>query len=315
MMNKNIGQILYSILHSYLFVATVAIILGFFLPNIFQKFSGYTTIFLGIIFFLSSLKIDISNLKAEIRDWKAVFLVCAFILFITPAVVYFLTLQLYPSLAIAFLLLSAMPAGMTSPLLSEFVGGRQSLALVLTIFTSLLAPFTVPFMVNVLAGESVTVDFFEMFKLLSLVIYIPFLLAQLVKFVSREAIEKASPYFKTTSVILLGFLVASVVAKQSNFIFEKINIGGDLFQYLIGLIILFIVLHIMGYFLVFWKSVEDRITITICVTYMNFTLAIEIANKFFPEPNVLLPVVLSVLPWALFLTPFQMILRRKGQIN
>jgi len=309
-MNKKIGHIISSVLHSYLFVATVAIILGLFLPNIFQKLSGYTTIFLGIIFFLSSLKIDISSLKAEIRDWKVIFLVCAFILFVTPAIIYFLTLQIFPSLATAFLLLAVMPAGMTSPLLSEFVGGRQSLALVLTILTSLLAPLTVPFMVNLLAGETVSVDFFAMFKLLSLVIYIPFILAQAFTFVGHEVVERASPYFKTPSMILLGFLVASVVAKQSDYIIEKINMGGDLFVYLGGLVVLFVSLHVMGYFLVFWKSVEDRITITICVTYMNFTLAIEIANKFFPEPNVLLPVVLSVLPWALLLTPFQMILRR-----
>ncbi len=309
-MNKKIGHIISSILHSYLFVATSAILLGLFLPQIFERLAGYTTIFLGIIFFLSSLKIDISNLKIEIRDWKVIFLVCVFILLITPAIVYFLTLQLYAPLALAFLLLAVMPSGMTSPLLSEFVGGRQSLALVLTILTSLLAPLTVPFMVSLLAGQTVEVDFWAMFKLLSLVIYIPFLLAQVVTFFGRQVVEKMSSYFKTPSMVLLGFLIAAIVAKQSDFIMGKINTGGDLFVHLSALFVLFIVLHILGYFLVFWKGAQDRITISVCVTYVNFTLAIEIANKFFPEANVLLPVVLSVLPWALLLTPFQMITKR-----
>lgn len=308
---KNIRQIISSILHSYLFVALVAILLGVFLPNIFKQLSPYTTIFLGIIFFLSSLKIDISNIKREVQDWKVISWVSIFVLFITPVIIYFLTLKLYAPLALAFLLLSVMPAGMTSPLLSEFIGGRQSLALVLTMLTSLLAPFTVPLMIKILAGHSVTVDFWAMVKLLSLVIYLPFILAQIVKFTNKKIVEKTSSYFKTSSMILLGFLIASVVAKQSHFIIEGINRGGDLIYHLIGLLVLFFILHILGYFLVFWRGREDKITITICVTYMNFTLAIELANKFFPEANVLLPVVFSVLPWALLLTPFGALVNNK----
>ncbi|MDQ5922800.1 MAG: bile acid:Na+ symporter, family [Patescibacteria group bacterium] len=308
---NNIRQIISSIFHSYLFVALAAILLGVFLPNIFKQLSPYTTVFLGIIFFLSSLKIDVSNLKREVKDWKVISWVCIFILFITPGIIYFLTLKLYAPLALAFLLLSVMPAGMTSPLLSEFIGGRQSLALVLTMLTSLLAPLTVPFVIKLLAGHSVTVDLWGMVKLLSLVIYLPFILAQVVKFTNKKIIEKTSPYFKTSSMILLGFLIASVVAKQSQFIIEGINRGGDLIYYLIGLLVLFFILHILGYFLVFWRGREDKTTIAICVTYMNFTLAIELANKFFPEANVLLPVVFSVLPWALLLTPFGMLVNKK----
>lgn len=304
-------KIISSILHSYLFVALAAIVLGVFLPGLFTKLSGYTPVFLGIIFFLSSLKINISNLKTEAKDWKIIFLVCFFILFVTPFIIYFITLQIYPPLAIAFLLLSVMPAGMTSPLLSEFIGGRQSLALVLTIFTSLLAPLTAPFMIQTLAGHSVTVDFWAMVKLLSLVIYLPFFLAQIIKHTNHSLVEKTSSYFKTFSMVLLGFLIASVVAKQSGFILEGIQKRGDLFSYLAALALLFIVLHVLGYFLVFWKGKEYRITVAICVVYMNFTLAIELANKFFPETNVLLPVVFSVLPWALFFTPFKLLVNRR----
>ena len=86
---KNIRQVIYSIFHSYLFIALLAICLGIFLPEIFREFSKYSTVFLGIIFFLSSLKIDISSLKMEIKDWKIVLLVCFFVLFATPVLVYF----------------------------------------------------------------------------------------------------------------------------------------------------------------------------------------------------------------------------------
>ena len=49
----------------------------------------------------------------------------------------------------------------------------------------------------------------------------------------------------------------------------------------------------------------NRVTITICLTYLNFTLAIYLAGKFFNDPKIVVPVVLSVLPWSLLIIPFK----------
>jgi len=46
-------------------------------------------------------------------------------LFVLPVAVYYITSAVYPSLAIAFLLLAAMPVGMTAPLLAEISGGKH----------------------------------------------------------------------------------------------------------------------------------------------------------------------------------------------
>jgi len=63
----------------------------------------------------------------------------------------------------------------------------------------------------------------------------------------------------------------------------------------------FAAIHVIGFFAFWWKFYEDKNTASIAITYMNFTLAIYLAGKFFPMPEVVLPLVISVLPWATLL--------------
>jgi len=299
-----ISRLVNRFLNSYILVVLAALALGIFFSKSVVFLASLSTIFLAIIFFLSSLKIDLSKIKEESSNFMTVFVVNLVMLFALPVAVYFLMDNFYPALLIPFFILAVMPSGMTSPLLSEIVGGKQSLALLLTISTSLLAPFTVPFMIKAFIGAEVSVDFWGMFSTLATVIYIPFFLAQILKHFKRPLIEKISPSFKPISVFILGCLITGVVARQSDAIIRGFENGGELLFYLLALFVFFAFLHLIGYFTAFWRSHEDKVTVTVCITYMNFTLAIELANKFFPDPHILIPIILSVIPWAILLSPF-----------
>ena len=72
-------------------------------------------------------------------------------LFLFPAVVFLLAKLFLPELAVPLLLIAAVPTGMTTPLLTEVAGGKVGIALVLTLTTSLLAPFTIPLIVGLFA--------------------------------------------------------------------------------------------------------------------------------------------------------------------
>jgi BASS family bile acid:Na+ symporter len=161
-------------------------------------------------------------------------------------------------------------------------------------------------MIKLLAGTSVDVSFFEMFLTLAKVIFIPFVLAQIIKKFAQRQILAIAPTFKPISVVLLGLLIAAVVSKQADPILAGLK-DGQSWIYLGYLFGLFIVFHIVGYMTVFWRTHRDRITTTVCMAYMNFTLAIVLANEFFNEPEIVVPVVLSVLPWAILLSPFKWI--------
>ncbi|MBU1179622.1 bile acid:sodium symporter [Patescibacteria group bacterium] len=303
-----IKSFFYRLISSYLFILLLALLGGIVFAKETVGLAQYSTIFLGIIFFFSALKIDIKEAIGYLRDRKMIFVVNIFMLILLPVLVYYLSLLFIPELAIAFLILAAMPCGMTAPLLSEIVGGKQELALVLTISTSLLAPLTVPLVIKIVAGTAVTVSFYAMFISLAKVIFIPFIIANFIKYFWHSKIKATYYTFKPISIVLLGLLIMGIVAKQSNAIINSLQ--GNFLFYISALFGAFIVFHILGYFTVFWRGKRDRMTITICLAYMNFTLAIYLVGNFFTAPNIIIPVVLSVLPWSLLIIPFKYLVKK-----
>jgi BASS family bile acid:Na+ symporter len=296
---------------SYTFILLVALAVGIGFSRQVGWISAYGRYFLGGIFFLSALRLQMSKVLGNLKDTKMLFVVNAIMLIVFPVFVFLVTDAIAPQFALAFLLLAAMPAGMTSPFLAEISGGNQGLALVLTATTSLLAPVTVPLVIKVLAGTQVAVGFWTMVLSLAKVIFVPFLLAQVVKFVWGRGAERFSKRSRPLSMALLGLLIMGIVAQRADTILASLTSARAL-GILLALVVLFLLHMVVGYYAVSWRSRTDRITVMICLTFMNFTLAIFLAGQYFTDPNVLVPVILSVLPWSLLLIPFRAFVGRSA---
>jgi len=294
---------------SYFFIVVFSLIIGILFPNKILPLSSYTAIFLGIIFFLSSLEINLEGIKEYLSDKWMLIVVNLFMLIALPALVYFVSINTFPDMAIALLILAAMPSGMTTPLLSDIVGGKPGLALLFVISTSILAPITIPLVIKYLDGASITLGFYEGFISIAQVVLVPFLIAQVIKKFSKKLIKKVAFSFESISILMLSLIIMSVVSKQADAIIDGLK-GGVITTYLIVLFIFFIILHVIGYFTVFWRERKDRITITVSLTYMNTTLAIYIVDKFFLDPNIILPVILAVIPWVVLLIPFKLEMKK-----
>ncbi|MFA6161545.1 MAG: bile acid:sodium symporter [Patescibacteria group bacterium] len=293
-------KILKMLSESYLAVMVASLLIGLFIP-----FARYliplNTLLLQIIFFLSCLKIDLKQMKGSAKDWRFLLLSNFLMLIAFPIIVWFLIGQLYPDVGLSLFLLAAMPVGMTAPLLVEVVGGKQSVAMVLTVTTSLLAPVTIPLLTKYLYGTTITVDAFGMFKQLMLVIFVPFILALIVRRTVPTFIAKIKPATKPISILLLGALIIGAVSKQSASIILMSKDWWQLFVLIGALFVFFLFTHFVGYYIFWWKNHDEKNTASITLTYMNFTLAIYLASQFFPRPGVLLPLVLCILPWATLL--------------
>lgn len=301
-------QFLKKLLESYLAVLLVAISVGLVFPKIGLYAAPLTTFFLQIIFFLSSLKFDIRQMKMSGAQIRPIILANLYMLILLPAGVYIAAHYLAPQFAVALLLLAAMPAGMTSMLLTELVGGSVSFALVLTMTTSLLAPITVPLVVKMFAGAIITMSAFSMFISLLNIIVVPFLLAQIVRYFAHEKIKATFFTFKPISLLLLGLIILSVVSKEADQIIHNIFV---FIPALAALAVFFIALHLIGYYGFPRLDRPERLATTVCLTYMNFTLAIYLVGRFFPDPNILIPVVLSVFPWSVGMVVFKAVVNRK----
>jgi BASS family bile acid:Na+ symporter len=204
------------------------------------------------------------------------------------------------------MLLAAMPAGMTTPLLTEVVKGNVEYALALTVTTSLLAPLSIPLVLYFLVGEVVEVSFIEMFLKLLQVIVVPFFLAVFVKKFFHVHVTRSQYTFKPISLALLGVLIAIIIAPQA---YAVLAASDQFLRYLVIAILFYALMHFVGYVLVGWKKHKERLTVMVSVVYMNFVLALYLAGVYFNEPEVVIPLVIQIIPWALMLLPFQKILQ------
>ncbi len=244
----------------------------------------------------------------EAKDLKMLLFANAAMLLVFPALVFAIASAFFPAFALPLLLLAAMPSGMTSPLLTEVVGGKTGLALILTLTTSLLAPITIPIILVLFAKTAVTIGAGAMFWTLVKIIVFPFLMAQGARHLWHKKIQTTFFTFKPISLALLGLLIAGVVGKQADLILENFASRAAL---TLAVLFLFIAtLSIAGYYIAPWRSCDERMTVSVCLTFMNFTLAIYLAGTFFSDPNVLLASVLVVFPWTLLLFPLKIISKK-----
>lgn len=291
------------LLLSYFLVGVLSLVFGVLLPETMSVLSPYAALFLGAIFFLSSLSINIRSIVSCLKDVKLLLTVVVSMLFIFAGITYVATQFFAPQFTVAFVLLAAMPVGMTAPLLATISGGRQDLALTLAVATSLLAPLTIPLIIKLFLGTAVSVSFWSMFIDLATIIFIPFILAQIATILFRKTIQKVTPLFTPLSLLFLGFLITGIIGQQvittDGFTLSHITPS------LLGVVLLFSAFHIIGFYLVFWRTVSDRITISICLTYMNFSLAIYLASEFFDDPATTLTLVTAIVPWVLMLPLFR----------
>ncbi len=315
----SLGRIVAKISSSLLFIIGVAFVIGIGIgthtPEVVGKYPYVSLVALAGIFFLSALKIDFHEVRGALSDVKTLLISALFMLVLLPVVVFFVTEALYPEVAIAFLLLSAMPSGMTAPFLTSLAGGREEYALVEAVLTSLLAPLSVPLVVALMVGADISIDAFAMFSRLAIIIFLPFILAQIIKRIIPRTINRIEQSFTPISTGLLAILIAFVVAKRPEEILA-LGSGGESLLYLFALIVLFIVLHVLGYTAIWWKKKKERIAIATCLTYMNFTLAIDLSDTFFGDmPSIVVPTILSVIPWALLFIPFRALMRHTQRKN
>ena len=174
--------------------------LGFIIPDVFSIFNPYNTVFLQIIMFVAGLEMNYTELFAELADWKTLLLTNAAKLVIIPVLVSIPLAVFAPEWSLPFIVAASMPTGLTAHALVAILGGRTSLALVSAATTSLLAPFTIPFVLKFLIGHEVFINTSGMMIQIASAVVLPLLLAGIIqRLVGRTNILKADVPLRTAS--------------------------------------------------------------------------------------------------------------------
>lgn len=286
-------------------ILIAGLLLGLWSPLLFKAPPSLPKLLLGMMLFIAFLKIDALEVLENIRNLRLMIFIAAVYMLAIPLVFYFSTKIFDAELAVGILLLTAMPAGVVTPVLTDIAKGNVSLSMSLVIVSQFLAPFTVPLLFWILNINSLTINKLLILKDIAMLVFLPMITSQIVKRYFPRTIIKSRHLFTSVNVFILFAFVYIAISSQRNVIIE--NPTGLIWKTAV-LYLVFLLLHIIGYMICPKESKENRIAVAIGAAYMNNGLAIVLAVSYF-KPEILVLMILSELPWNTLLAPFKKVIR------
>ena len=278
---------------------------GLWHPVPFETPKYLPKVILGLMLFFVFLKIDALEILEKMRDYKRMIFIALVYMIIIP-LLFFIFFRVFDrQLALGILLLVAMPAGVSTPALTDLLKGNITLSMSIVIVTQFIAPFTIPFLFWIVGTKGLEINKLLMFRDIAILVFIPLILAQVTKRYFPAAIKRNQHLFTSANVILLFTFVYVAIASQRNII---LNNPVSLIWKTVLLYLVFILLHFVGYFINYKAGKEDRIALSVTAAYMNNGLAIVLASTYF-GPEILVLMVLSEIPWNTLLAPFKRVVR------
>ena len=261
---------------------------------------------LGMMLFFVFLKIDVRMVFERMKDYKLMIFL-AFIYMILVPILFFLTVSIFDrQVALGILLLAAMPAGVSTPALTDILKGNIPLSMSIAIFTQIIAPFTVPLLFWIIGTRGLEINELLLFRDIAAMIFIPLIAAQGIKRYFTGTVKRNQHLFTSVNVLLLFAFVYVAISSQRDIILRN---PVNLIWKTVVLYLVFIVLHVIGFFIRSRDTRENRIALAVTAAYMNNGLAIVLASAYF-GPDILVLMVLSEIPWNTLPSPFKRIIRQ-----
>lgn len=273
-------------------IVLLALVLGILFPDWFKPLAPLSTPFLIIIFFTSSLRLELNELKSYASDWRMLVSANGVKLFVIPLLMWIPLHYFAPDWALAFLIVGVVPTGLTIALIADLFGGKTSLAMLISATTSLLAPLTVPLVFWLILRQEIAVPVVSLFESLFLTIVVPFIVAMIVKTRAKKFVEKHDLWWREISLILFGVLVAGITADSVQG--ATINLGWNELGIITVMLIFMGGAAWLAYAVAAWRTPSERVTIALCMVYMNNTLALYLGDRFFHDQQVV-PKLLIIL--------------------
>jgi len=279
----------------------LAVVFGLFVPSLFSPFQDWILYVIMGMLFLLFIKVDIKDMVQHIRNPLLILYIVIFNMVLMPIVIYFIFHgRLDQETVMGLVLLTALPCGVSSAAFTDIMEGHTSLTLVIILLTTLLAPFTIPFIFWVLYNANLDLDYFGLLKNLLMIIMVPAAASQFSKHLFESYAIRAQKYVNIFVVLLTAFMVATILAVYADYILTHLRQSIPL---LAILYFVFFLLQIASYFSVFWLKKGEKVAVSNSAIIMNNMLGVVLAMAFF-SPKIVMLIVLSILPWNTVLIIF-----------
>ena len=277
---------------------------GIGLPEFGRIFAPYPLYFIMFLLFFSFLRINFLQAFQEARKRAFVlFILCLFKLCIIPVGLFFMAQLIWPEYAVPVLLLSGISTGVVAPFISGLVEASTLLVLVMVVVSSLIAPFSLPALVSLLAGRAIEIPFLLMVKILAMVIFLPAGAAILLRNLYPSLLGKLERFQFPASLLTFSCINLGVFAKYSSFFLKTPLVVAET---ILVAFVLSVIYHTAG-FLVTWRmKSEDRLAGAISFAYMNNVLVVAFSSHFFGPLSPALA-ALYMLPFFTMIVPARIV--------
>jgi BASS family bile acid:Na+ symporter len=206
---------------------------------------------IAVIMFGVALSISINDFKQLFKSPKIVFVGIFSQFFLLPAATFLaiLLIKPHPSFALGMMMIAACPGGNVSNFFSKMAGGNAALSISLTAFASLacilMTPLNLQFWGSLYAPtntilKTVSLNPYELFKLVSLILGIPLVLGMLMKQYYKEMSIKIEKMLKPISMLVFIILILIAFSQNLEIFVNHIHhvlflvVFHNLFAYVLG---------------------------------------------------------------------------------
>lgn len=279
--------------------------------------SGIITILLplalAIIMIGLGLELTPKDFTRVTKQPKAVLiaLFCQLVILVSIAFIICKVLALPPLLAVGLMLLAASPGGSTANLFSYLFKGDIALNITLTAINSVIAAFTLPFIVNFAIqhfmndGQEISLQFSKILQVFAIII-IPVGIGMLIRHYTPHFTEKLNKPLRIFAVSFLILIIIGAITKERHQILEylaQVGLATVLFC-LCSLLIGYFVPRLLGI-----NSAQAR-ACAFEIGIHNSTLAMTIALTVMASSTVAMPAAVYSIFMYVFAAVFGMLLNK-----
>lgn len=232
----------------YTLCLIAAVSIAYFFPQYFIEINGFQLKeliipLLQVIMFGMGTTMTFEDFMGVIKMPKAVIigLACHFI--IMPLLGFSIAnvFNFPAEIAAGVILVGCSPSGLASNVVSYIAKANVALSITITSFATILAPFLTPFLMKILGGQFITIDFWQMmleiFKMIIVPVIIGFLINKFFKN-QTEWLNKILPYVSMGGILIIIVVITAAGQKSLQtvgiaLVFATIihNVGGFILGY------------------------------------------------------------------------------------
>ena len=275
----------------------LGVALGVASPEFFGQLRPMVPWLFGAVTLVGALKLRTKELGAVVSSPLPILLFFLVARFIMPLIVFTFSTLIFrdsPDIVAGYVLIFAVPVAVTSIIWVTILKGDAALALSLILLDTLLAPVTVPAMMQIFLGGAINLEMTSIITSLIFMVVIPTCLGVVLNETSRGKIPALTylylaPLSKVCMILVLAANTSSVA--------HQIRLDNPLMWKIGG--VSFVLLSLS---FVFAKLVsaagrikpEKQISIFFISSMRNSAAAMTLATRYFPEAAIL-PAVLGII--------------------